>query len=50
MDDKTSYKNLKDSMDTLNKIFKYLPEDNKKIKTIPSIFNRTYDENFISNF
>ena len=44
------YKNLKDSIDTLDKIYKHLPEKDNKIRTIPSIFNRTYDENFISDF
>ncbi|WP_341875946.1 PD-(D/E)XK nuclease family protein [Defluviitalea saccharophila] len=50
MSDRTEYKNLKNSMETLDKIFKYLPEKDRKIKTIPRIFNRTYDENFISDF
>ena len=50
MSDGTEYKNLKNSMETLDKIFKYLPVKDTKIKTIPRIFNRTYDENFISDF
>lgn len=44
------YKNLKNSIKTLDKIFKYLPESQNKIKTIPSIFNKMYDENFISDY
>lgn len=50
MDAITEYKNLKNSIETVNKVFKYLPEHNVKIKTIPSIFSKTYDENFISAF
>jgi len=46
----TEYKNLKSSIKILDKIIKYLPEKENKIKTIPSIFNKTYDENFISDF
>jgi hypothetical protein len=50
MSSNVEYKNLKNSMKTVNKILKYLPDNNKKIKTIPQIFNKTYDENFISDF
>src|SRR5690625_930458 len=46
----TEYKNLKNSIIFLDRIFKSLPETKNKIKTIPSIFNKMYDENFISDF
>lgn len=44
------FKNLKNSIMTLDKILKYLPEKENRLNTIPRIFNKTYDENFISDF
>ncbi|NBG88119.1 PDDEXK-like family protein [Isachenkonia alkalipeptolytica] len=41
---------LESSMKVLDKIVGYLPERKKKTKTIPSIFSKSYDENFISDF
>lgn len=49
MADDLEIKGLKDYMETLNKIEEYLPEK-ENIKTIPKIFKKTYDENFISDF
>lgn len=44
------FQSIKNDIEQLNKVIKYLPEKEDNIKTIPSIFNRIYDENFISDF
>lgn len=50
MADINTYKNFKNPMETLRKVLKYLPDRNMKLKTIPNIFRKTYDENFLSDF
>lgn len=40
----------KANLETLEKVFKYLPPNRTNPKTVPAIFGKTYDENFISDF
>lgn len=50
MTDSPEYKDLKNSMMVLEKSVKILPEKDTTVKTIPSIFHKAYDENFLSDF
>lgn len=46
MAESLEYKNLKKLLIVLEKAAKLFPEKDNMIKTIPSVFNKTYDENF----
>lgn len=50
MEENFELKNLRSTMKFLESISEKIPEKDYNIKTIPSIFNRTYDENFISDY
>ncbi len=50
MENEIEIKNLNSSMQTVSKILKYLPTRDKKNRTIPQIFKKSFDENFISDF
>ena len=46
----TDLKSISGRLDLLKNIYKYLPVTQKRLLTIPAIFGRSYDENFISDY
>lgn len=48
--DENEIQNYISKIDYIKKIYKLLPEEKTKNKTIPSIFNSNYKENFISDY
>lgn len=50
MAESLEYKNLKKLLIVLEKAAKLFPEKDNMTKTIPSVFNKTYDENFLSDY
>lgn len=42
--------NLRISIETVDKVLQYLPDSRNRIKSLPAIFRKPYDENFISDF
>ncbi len=50
MNDNNIIQEYKTKLEAMEKVFKFLPPPSEKPRTVPAIFGKSYDENFISDF